>query len=127
MYGDIFELNIPDTPPSLNAASLGSKGAHMKFHRLKKRWEGMIVITLLEARVPKGLERVHATAVCRFPSRRKRDEGNFRYLLEKALGDALQLHGCLDDDTPEKYTFGKLVFDPDRGPARTLVTLEVWR
>lgn len=127
MFGDIFELTIAATPPSLNAASLGSRGAHMKFHRLKKEWEGHITAGLLKAQVPKGLERVHATAVCRFPSRRKRDEGNFRYLLEKALGDTLQLNGCLEDDTPEQFTFGKLVFDADRGPARTILTLEVWR
>lgn len=124
---DIFELSVPQTPPSLNAAKLGSRGAHMRAHRLKKSWEGMLMIALLEQRVPKKLRRVHATAVCRFAQKRKRDEGNFRYLLEKALGDALQLGGHLADDTPEEFTFGALTFDPERGSARTLVTLEVWR
>lgn len=122
----VYELSIPDTPPSINAASLGSKGAHMKFHRLKKKWEGLFVITLLEAKVPRGLHRVHATAVCRFAVNRRRDEGNFRYMLEKALGDALQLNRNLRDDTPEQFTFGGLTFDPERGHPLTTVRLECW-
>lgn len=124
---DIFDLEVGDTPPSLNAASLGSKGAHMKFHRLKKQWEGYLTAALLKAKVPKGLARIHATAILRFPSQRRRDEGNFRFLLEKALGDALQLNGQLSDDTPEQFTFGELRFEPDRGDKRTVVTLETFR
>jgi hypothetical protein len=118
-------LDIPGTPPSLNAASLGSRGAHMKFNRLKKQWEGDILKCLMLEKAPRRCERVHATAVCRFPSKRKRDEGNFRYLLEKALGDALQLYGTLPDDTADEFTFGKLEFDPEKGQARTLITLVI--
>jgi hypothetical protein len=121
----IYELDIPDTPPSLNAASLGSRGAHMKFHRVKKQWQGYLLITFLETKLPKGLFTVHATALLRFPQRRKRDEGNFRFMLEKALGDALQINGHLEDDTPDQFTFGKLTFEEERGTPRTLVRLSI--
>lgn len=120
-----FVLDIPDVPPSLNGMGFGSRGAHMKFHRLKKQWEGYFTIALLEVKVPKKMAQVVATALCRFKDRRKRDEGNFRFMLEKALGDALQLNGVIADDTPDQFTFPKLEIEPDRGVPRTLVTLEV--
>lgn len=124
---DIFELDIPDTPPNLNSFGMGSRGAHMKMHRLKKKWiNDYFGIVFKEVQLPKGLLRVVATAVCRFPQKRKRDEGNFRWSLEKFLGDALQQHGHLDDDTADEYTFPKLTFDPTTGTKRTLITLEVW-
>jgi hypothetical protein len=124
---DIYELSIPEVPPSLNGMGFGSRGAHMKFHRLKKKWEGLFQIVLLEQRVPKGLRKVQASARLRFPVKRKRDEGNFRWLLEKALGDVLQAAGHLSDDTPDEFTFTALDFDPAKGSPRTTVTLEVFR
>lgn len=120
-----YFLEIDATPPSLNAASLGSRGAHMKFHRLKKQWEGWLLIALLHEKVPKDLAAVHATALLRFPTLRRRDEGNFRFLLEKALGDVLQTGGYLADDTPDQFTFGALRFDSNRGHPLTILTLEV--
>ncbi len=77
----------------------------------------------MAAKVPRGLHHVTANALLRFPTRRRRDEGNFRWLLEKALGDALQNGGWLPDDTPEFYLFGRCQFDPEPGPARTIVTI----
>ena len=124
---DIYELSIPGTPPSLNGMGFGGRASHMKLHRLKKEWEGLMLITLLEMRVPKKLTKVIATARLRFTVKRKRDEGNFRWLLEKALGDVLQTNGNLADDTPEQFTFTGLDFDPIKGSPRTTITLEVWR
>ena len=46
----------------------------------------------------------------RFPARRRRDSGNYRVMLEKALGDALVEGGWLPDDTPEHYEFGGVTF-----------------
>lgn len=99
----------------------------MKLHRIKKEWEGKLLAAMLKAKVPKGLSQVQATAHCRFKTSHKRDEGNFRWLLEKALGDALQLHGALDDDTVDEFTFPKLTIEPGKGKPRTVITLEVWR
>lgn len=127
MAADLYELSIPEVPPSLNGMGFGGRNSHMKLHRLKKRWEGYFVITLLENKVPKALTRVRASARLRFRVKRRRDEGNFRWLLEKALGDALQANGNLDDDTADEFTFGTLTFEADRGQPRTTVTLEVWR
>lgn len=81
------------------------------------------MVALLAARVPKPLPPVRASAVLRFSSKRKRDEGNFRSVLEKALGDALQL-GWLEDDTPEFFTFGDLSFDEETGTPLTKIVIE---
>lgn len=120
----IYTLEIPGTPPSVNQT------AHAHWHRYareKAAWEGNCMIALLVAKVPKKLARVHATAELRFPTRRRRDEGNFRGMLEKALGDALQGGGWLEDDTPEFFTFGELVFSAERGDALTVMRLDVER
>jgi hypothetical protein len=124
---DIYQLEIGAVPPSLNGMKLGSRGAAMKFHRHKKEWEGWLGMALDIARVPKGLSRVKASAELRFPTRRRRDEGNFRFMLEKALGDALQYQRVLPDDSADEYTFSALTFDPTRGDPRTIITLEVFR
>jgi hypothetical protein len=119
----IVQLSLPGTPPSLN--TVGSRGAAMAFHRHKKQWEGMCMIALLEMKVPKGLASVEASAVLRFKDRRRRDEGNYRAMLEKALGDALVLGGHLIDDTPDRYRFAQVNFDEERGNPLTTVTLDM--
>jgi hypothetical protein len=94
------QLLVPETPPSLN--KLGSRGSNFAWQREKKRWEGMCMISLLAERVPKKITAVRASATMGFKTNRRRDEGNFRYFLEKALGDVLQL-GWIPDDTPEHF------------------------
>jgi hypothetical protein len=123
---DLYELDIPDVPPNLNSFGFGSRGAHMKLARLKKIWELALVSGFTQAGLPKNLERVTASATCRYPVKRKRDEGNVRWSLEKFTGDALQKYKAIPDDTPAHYSFPTLTFDPERGPKRTLLTLEVW-
>lgn len=120
---DRYELRIPGVPKSLNA--VGSRGSRFAFHREKKTWEGMCMIALNESKVPRGLARVDATAVLHPPTSHKRDEGNFRTILEKALGDALQLGGHLADDSSDFFSFGRLSFAEKRKPAETIITLEV--
>lgn len=123
---DVYELQLPDVPPSLNV--VGSRGrSHWPYTNAKKKWEGIIGIGLMVAKVPRGLQRVEASAVLTFPSKRKRDEGNFRTLLEKALGDILVSGGWLDDDTPEAFTFRELSFADEKGEKLTLIRLEVTR
>lgn len=115
------------TPASLNKLSRTTKWA--VFHRHKTALQNDIELMLL---VPLGagfrLERVHAEATLRFPSRRRRDEGNYRALLEKALGDALTGDvkawpegRWLVDDTPEHFTFGAVEFEI--GPSSTELRL----
>jgi hypothetical protein len=81
----------------------------------------------MEQRVPKELKRVEATATLRFKQKRRRDEGNHRALLEKALGDVLQAGGWLKDDTPDLYRFGRLNMLAPVPQAETIVLLDYER
>jgi Holliday junction resolvase RusA-like endonuclease len=67
------------------------------------------------------------TAYCRlrFPERRRRDADNFRALLSKALGDALQNIGLIPDDTPEFYDMAALTFSAEPGAPQTRIFLEL--
>ena len=116
------------TPPrSLNAAPpKGRRGASIAWHKAKRTLQADLMALLLAAGVPKPIPggRIRATAELKFPDRRRRDEGNYRAMLEKALGDALApapskeerelglqpAHVWLDDDTPDRFTFGAVTF-----------------
>jgi hypothetical protein len=116
-------IEFASTPPSFN--SLGYRQAHWsRMRRVKHAWVNDIAALLWAAKLPKPLAFARATAELRFPQRRRRDEGNFRVLLEKATGDALQLGGWLPDDDAAHYSFGRVTFDAERGRARTLLTVE---
>jgi hypothetical protein len=114
-------LSIPGTPPSYNTLV----HAHWrKNQRAKQDWQQRCEIVLLEARVPRGLQLVTATALIHHKQFRRRDEGNFRVVLEKALGDALTNGGWLPDDTPDHYRFERLRFtSPSSTAPLTEVTL----
>lgn len=115
----IVELEFREVPPSQNTR----RGEHWaKTRRRKQVWQDYFFIAMMEQRIPK-LARVHATAEITLPKNRRRDEGNYRDVLEKALGDALQLQ-WLPDDTPEFFTFGEVTFSPESGTTRLLVTLD---
>jgi hypothetical protein len=70
---------IGDTPPSLNVVA----GRRWDWAKAKRRWQSDLGLLLMAERLPRGLQRVEASAVLTFPTRRRRDEGNFRSLLEK--------------------------------------------
>lgn len=118
----IARIDLPGIPKSLNA--VGSRGSHHAWNREKKKWEGMIFIGLRQAKVPEGLVYVEATAVLHPPTKHKRDEGNFRAILEKALGDILQVGGWLVDDSDAEFRFGRLEFAGPEKPPRTILVLE---
>lgn len=108
-------------PPSLNTT--GTRGSHWKAHRAKKQWQETLGWLLIASELPCGLESVEASAILRFPVQRRRDEGNFRWLLEKALGDALVDTQHIADDTPDRYRFFGVEFDQETGPAQTTITI----
>lgn len=113
-------LEIPGTPPSYNVT------AHAHWHkvrRVKQEWQQFCWAALMEQKVPKGLGAVTATAILRFPQRRRRDEGNFRVIIEKALGDSLVLGGYIPDDTPEHYRFGSVELIAPAPKAETILIL----
>lgn len=117
-------LEIPGTPPSYNRTA----HAHWTVNRkVKQDWQRDCETALLLAKVPRGLELVKASARLYFRQRRRRDEGNFRVILEKALGDALTGGRWLPDDTPEHYRFGTVECLAPASVALTIVTLEFER
>ncbi len=118
-------LSIPGTPPSFNAVGLHS---HWRVGRAEKlKWQGRITIALMEQKVPRRLKSVSVTATLRFKQRRRRDEGNFRVILEKACGDALVDGDWLPDDTSDLYRFGRVeLLAPVERP-ETIVVLDYVR
>lgn len=121
---ETYVLKYADTPPSMNT-NVG-KGSWRNFHREKKKWEGIFGMLCLKERVPKNCTVVKAKIFLRFRVTRKRDPGNFRTLIEKALGDALQTVGIIPDDTAAYFEVEEVVLAMAPGPALTSVTLEVW-
>lgn len=115
-------LSIPGTPPSLN--KIGYHSHWSVGRKAKKDWEGFLHIALMEQKVPRKLGSVSASATLHFKQRRRRDEGNWRALLEKALGDVLQAAGYLEDDTPEYYRFGAVQLVAPSPEPLTLVHLD---
>jgi hypothetical protein len=108
------------TPPSLNA--IAGRSNRWAFSIAKRRWQADLATLLMARGFPRGLARVEASAVLTFTTRRRRDEGNFRVLLEKALGDALVEGGWLADDTPTEYRFGAVDFElGDRARTRIYI------
>lgn len=101
-------LAIPGTPPSFNAVGLRSHWATGRRHKLD--WQQRCWIMLLKEGVSKGLQLVTVEALLHFKQNRRRDEGNFRVVLEKSLGDALVSGGHIEDDTPDHYRFERLRF-----------------
>jgi len=76
----------------------------------------------MEREVPRRLKRVDVNATLRFKQRRRRDEGNFRVILEKACGDALVEGGWLPDDTAGLYRFGRVqLMAPVQRPETILI------
>lgn len=118
-----YRLELAETPPSLNRFGSVGGGTYYLYRRLKKEWQETLGVALMAAGVPRGLGKVSATATMRFSTRRKRDEGNFRWLLEKALGDTLVNGGWLADDDAAAFTFGAVTFDPEPGDPLTVIEL----
>lgn len=121
-------LVIPVLPVSFNQ----TRYAPWYVTRSKnKPFVDALTLVLNTSRLPRPragehLASVEASAVLRFKDRRRRDEGNYRTTIEKALGDALTGRGYLEDDTPDQYRFTTCEFDPERGTPQTTLTLK-WK
>jgi hypothetical protein len=117
----VYTIEVYGTPPSLN--QLGARGSSRQWHRKKKQLQNEVELLLLAEGVPKRLARAEVTGTLYFPTVRGRDEGNYRSILEKAVGDALVNGGWLADDTPNRYSFGKLqLLSRPRQQPRTLLS-----
>lgn len=103
-------------PPSMNV--LGS-GNQFVYQAHKKAWQEALIVQLEQADMPRPVNRVVVEGEVTFPDRRKRDQGNHRFFLEKALGDALVTGGWLADDDWERFEFGGLAQAFEKGVSRT--------
>jgi hypothetical protein len=93
-------------PPSIRALGSGNQWA---YQNLKHTWQNALADEL-KTTLPRGLAHVSVEGECCFPDAGRRDQGNFRFFLEKALGDALTEGGWLEDDDWSRYEFGGLAY-----------------
>lgn len=107
-------------PPSMNFLGSGNQFA---YQQQKRVWQEILIEQLERSDVPRPLARVVAEGEVTFPDRRKRDQGNHRFFLEKALGDALVEGGWLEDDDWSRFEFGGLASVYEHGVSRTRVLI----
>lgn len=107
-------------PPSFNMLGSGSK---FNYQHLKKGLHEALALALEASDLPKGLAGVLVEGLACFPDRRKRDQGNHRVLLEKALGDVLQEKGYLANDDWDSYEFGNLQQRYEKGESWTRLVI----
>lgn len=117
-------------PRSLNR--IATRGSRYAVRAEKKRWEEIFWACLLESHVPRNLLWVEARAELRFPTKHRRDSGNFGWILEKALGDSLSPHDrlaerWLPDDTDEFFRWRGTIIEAERGAPRTKIILDYQR
>ena len=108
-------------PQSLNAAA--SQSTRFAYDNQKKAWQERLTKLLKESGLPKGLVAVRARGQVCFPDRRDRDQGNYRFLIEKALGDALEEGDWISNDDWTRYQFGDLEYAYDKGQSWTALTI----
>lgn len=114
-------VTYDDVPPSYNTFQ---RSHWSKQARLKSTWQGTFEGLLVAAGLPRDrFASCEASAMLRFPTRTRRDEGNFKVMIEKALGDALVNGRWLPDDTHRHFRFTHAGFEEERGPRRTVLTL----
>lgn len=116
-----YEFSHSDVPPSFNI--VGNRGHWRQFHGIKKKWQSIFEIKLMATLPRKEFKRIVVSANLRFQTRRRRDEGNYRAILEKAMGDALVNGGWLADDDAERYVFQHVIIDTDPGTPTTTIHL----
>lgn len=104
-------------PQSLNVA--GSGGNHFAYQTAKHAWQERFAELLTAAGLPRDLAGVSVEGLVCFPDRHRRDQGNYRYLIEKALGDALVAGGWIEDDDWDRYSFGGLDYLYEKGESWT--------
>ena len=101
---------MPGTPPSVNQIPLDTR--NHTYRRTRDKWMRDIALLMVETgnNLPRKLEYAECSALLTFPTRRRRDEGNYRSHLDKWLGDLLQHTRRIPDDTPQYYKFHNVAF-----------------
>lgn len=120
--GFTLSFSYEDTPPSFN--EVGHTGNRWAWTKAEKQWRTTFETLLMSTGFPRNWDKITATVRLRFPTKRRRDEVNYRTLLEKALGDALVNGRWIPDDTPEHFLFVHVHFEQQTGSALTTIELE---
>lgn len=118
-------------PASFNVWSGSGVEGTQAYKGVKDIWQRILATLLEESGLPRGQKRIEAEGVITFPDSANRDQGNFRVILEKALGDALVdgsekaevAGGWLADDNWDAYEFGALRMRVVPGVSATQLTL----
>jgi hypothetical protein len=118
-------LSYDDIPPSANRTNpMGGAAAAGNYAREKSRWEGVITMLFMAHHIPRNLERVEAEVEFRWPTNHRRDIGNFKGMLEKAMGDGLVKAGWLKDDDTDRFDVVKFTRAKENGPKRTQIMVK---
>lgn len=122
---DTFYLTFPGLlPDSFN--KIGASGNWRAWQAKKKQWEARLVDMLCAQAVPQHTGMfARTTAILTVPDKRRRDAGNFGVVLEKALGDALQRAGVIEDDTPEYWSWTSVTFSHEPRVKATTIVLSL--
>lgn len=121
MMDKTYLITVRGTPKSVNDGGGGARVNHFAGHREKKRWEGLIMMELLAARVPKPMQFCTVSVTLHFKNRsggKGRDVENFRHPVIKPLADALVAGGYIKDDREEWFVVGdfKIEVGPEEWP-----------
>jgi hypothetical protein len=112
-------------PASFNTLVTGP-GQAMALTGLLETWRGILTEKLVASHLPRRLGRVFAEIEFTFPDVTRRDQGNFRVVVEKALGDALVEGGWLEDDDWDHYELGAVTKRIQPGESATRIVLLPW-
>lgn len=95
---------VDQVPPSSNEnTGVGGRGNPKGVSRTKKAWEGIFQMLLMQAKVPRRVDRIHVKPQLKFRTKHRRDADNFYFAVGKPLGDALVKGGWLVDDDYTRY------------------------
>lgn len=96
------------------------------YRQMVDTWAEVLRPRLEASGLPKGLGRLMVEGECSFGDGRKRDQGNHRGPLEKAVADAAVRGGYLIDDEWSRFEFGNLVRREDGGNWTRLMLFPAW-
>lgn len=111
-------LADPDHLGAPESFNVFASGAWRPYQDAKKRWHEVLGPLLEASGLPKGLGHILAEGEVSFGDAQERDQGNYRVVIEKALGDTLVELGFLPDDTWARYEFGGLARRETKGVSR---------
>lgn len=108
--------------PSLN--QFGKNKSGYVYNSAKQAWQEVWINLVAAAGLSVEVQGVYVTGRMSFGDNRDRDQGNFRYFLEKSLGDALQKGGWISKDVWGVFEFGQLDRTDEPGKKFTELMIE---